>query len=684
MQIIPTSVSTNQTLWNAANNNRPNDERTSSFMDALNSSLKAVEEADASAAVFEGKSESKPSTPFAPTARAAAQVQSPYSRNTSNGVTYTLNEVCFTKQEVQDMHNKLIKAGAAPESLAKLAALAEMPDGATLAQITASVKGGGDIPVLTDEDKANITSLLKKIDPTGVLDTNVQAMMLQGNTQQAFNTISSFVNKLDPAGTLEVSQGEAISLGRGLGLGTANLQTLANSFGNSASITCLNEQFGTLMAPVTDFFTTQAAAQKTLDTALKTTLQPIISKARARTEQEKQASSLRDRTVQQSKTLIDKTVQKKSSNILGETLEAGQKAEPGDIKIAAQSEAIGKDATAAKHEGERTTAENKATVTQRMPAERTADTTAAKQSNTQTAQQSGSQAAQQSGSQAASRASSQADVQTGKTTAQNNVLPSSQSDKTPAANQIHAQSATQQAAVLDDKGQKNADGNSGQSESDKDQKGKSAWGDLMGKVDTQSAAVTGRGSTPAYAAAQAMQAAHAAQNTSDVQDPSAVAPIGRQVAQQVEQGMLSTVKGGGTRLDLQLNPQELGSITVSLSVRNGEVSAVIRSEKSETNDMISRQVDAIRMNLEQQGLKVDKLEVRQETRQEQNSASWQDFNQHNSRQEEDARREELSRLKNLATVRNSSLNMDISTLEQPVHSLGNTARYTTSNLNVVA
>ena len=673
MQIIPTSVSTNETLWNVATNNRPTDERTSSFMDALNSSLKAVEEADASADVFGGKSESKPSTPFTPTARAAAQVQSPYSRNTSNGVTYTLNEVCFTKQEVQDMHSKLIKAGAAPESLSKLAALAEMPDGATLAQITASVKGGGDIPVLSDEDKANITSLLKKIDPTGVLDTNVQAMMLQGNTQQAFNTISTFVSKLDPAGTLEVSQSEAISLGRGLGLGTANLQTLANSFGNSASVTCLNEQFGTLMAPVTDFFTTQAAAQKTLDTALKTTLQPIISKARARTEKEKQASSLRDRTVQQSKTLIDKTVQKKSSNILGETLEAGQKAEPGDIKIAAQSEAIGKDATAKKHDDDHTASENKATVTQRMPAERTAGSTAAQQSNTQ--------AQQQSGSQAVSRASAQAETQTGtKTSSQTDTQPA----KNTAVNQIHAQSAAQQASALDDKGQKNADSNSGQNESDKDQKGKSAWSDLLGKVDTQSAAVTGRGTTPAYAAAQAMQAAYAVQNTSDVQDPSAAAPIGRQVAQQVEQGMLSTVKGGGTRLDLQLNPQELGSITVSLSVRNGEVSAVIRSEKSETNDMISRQADAIRMNLEQQGLKVDKLEVRQETRQEQNSASWQDFNQHNSRQEEDARREELSRLKNLATVRNSSSNMDISALEQPVHSLGNTARYTTSNLNVVA
>ena len=100
--------------------------------------------------------------------------------------------------------------------------------------------------------------------------------------------------------------------------------------------------------------------------------------------------------------------------------------------------------------------------------------------------------------------------------------------------------------------------------------------------------------------------------------------------------------------------------------------------------MISRQVDAIRTNLEQQGLKVDKLEVRQETQQEQNSASWQDFNQHNSQQEEDARREELARLKNLATVRNSTNSSNISTLEQPVHSLGNAARYATSNLNVVA
>ena len=666
MQILPTFTSRNQTLWNAASNNLQDDEHTSSFLDVLNSSLKDVEESAAEAAnpfqeAKTAKSAHSTSAATATTARAAVQVQSPYSRNTSNGVTYTLDEVCFTKQEINELYTDLLKAGASPDSLVKLAALAEMPDGATLAQVTASVKGGNGTPVLTDDDKTNITSLLKKVDPSGVLDTNVQAMMMQGNAQQAFNTISAFVNKIDPAGTIEITQDEAISLGRGLGLGTSNLQTLANSFGGSASITCLNEQFATLMAPVTDFFTSQVASQKTLDTALATTLQPRISKARARTEKEKQANSLRDRTAQQSKVLIDKTVQQKSNGILSKTLEAGHQNETGDVKVAAQSEMIGKDDTATPRNANNAT-DNKSTAAQRAPhAEKIAESAVGAQPAAQSATQQISQPATKSGSQ-----------------------PEAQPAKPVTSTQAQTQAASQQAAVFDDKGQRHTDSNSG-GEADKDQKNKSSWGELLGKVDVQSATATGNGNAAAYAASQSAQNAQAMQTASaDVLDAATVAPISRQVAQQVEQGMLSTVKGGGTRLDLQLNPQELGAINVTLSVRNGEVSAIIRSEKSETADIINRQVDAIRTNLEQQGLKVDKVEVRQETPQEQNNTTWQDFNQHNSRQEEDARREELARLKNLASVRNSSSNGQISTLEQPVHSLGNTARYATSNLNVVA
>jgi len=625
MQIIPTSVSTNETLWNAATNNKFDDELSSSFIDTLNDSLR--ESTGASNQSADTNSESSGTTS---TARAATQVQSPYSRNTNNGVTYTLDEVCFTKQEVQGLYDDLVKAGATPESLAKLAALAQMPDGATLAQVTASVKGGSGTPVLSDEDKTNISTLLKKIDPSGVLDTNVQALMMQGQGQQALNTIFNFVGQLDPSGTLEITQGEAISLGRGLGLGTGNLQNLANSFGGATSLTTLNGQFSTLMAPATDFFTSKAASQKTLDKALKTTLQPRISKARARTEKEKQANALVNRKAQQSKAYIDKTVQQKSTAILNQTLDAGQNTDNGNSLISTNSEAVGKAGAQLKQAEEATTQGKNATAPVSAFAEKMTSSATNAKSAAQTTSLDG---------------------------------------------QAHAQSATQQAAALDEKGQKSSSHNAGQNSADQDAKNKSPWADLLGKVDAQSAAMNGR----ANVAAAPQTAQTAAMDQQNI-----AMPLAQQAAQQVEKGMLSTIKGGGTRLDLQLNPQELGAITVSLTVRNGEVSAKIRSEKSETTEMLHRQAESIRTNLEQQGIKVDKVEVQQDTRQDQNGLSWQDLNQHNFQQEEDARREELARLRNLATVRNSSANSASSTLEQPVHSLGHTAIYATGSLNVVA
>ncbi|MDE5879817.1 MAG: flagellar hook-length control protein FliK, partial [Desulfovibrio sp.] len=122
-----------------------------------------------------------------------------------------------------------------------------------------------------------------------------------------------------------------------------------------------------------------------------------------------------------------------------------------------------------------------------------------------------------------------------------------------------------------------------------------------------------------------------------------------------------------------------------LVARNGEVSAQIRSEKSETAEMVTRQLDTIRVNLEQQGIKVDKIEVQMENSADQNpSTAWQDLGQHNARQEEDARREELARLRNLATVRNNTRNSEPTVLEQPVHISGQTARYAGQAMHLVA
>ena len=166
-------------------------------------------------------------------------------------------------------------------------------------------------------------------------------------------------------------------------------------------------------------------------------------------------------------------------------------------------------------------------------------------------------------------------------------------------------------------------------------------------------------------------------------DTAATAALSRHLASQVENGMLTAMRDGATRLDLQLHPQELGAIGITLTMRNGEVSARIRSEKGETAEMVSRQIESIRINLEQQGIKVDKIEVQLQSH-DNGGGMWQDLQQHNAWQEEDARRGQMARLRNLAGLRNKGADSDDSILEQSVHVLAQTARYASQSLHVVA
>ena len=162
--------------------------------------------------------------------------------------------------------------------------------------------------------------------------------------------------------------------------------------------------------------------------------------------------------------------------------------------------------------------------------------------------------------------------------------------------------------------------------------------------------------------------------------------LSQQAAQQVQNGLLSALRNGGTRLDLQLNPVELGSIAITLSSRNGEVTAQIRTEKTETMQAMQQQAEAIRLQLEQQGVKIDKIEVQLQNQgnNQQADSGWQNMQQHNTWAEQDARREELSRLRNLAMVRNSAGNQENNGLAHSMQDTEQTAIYATRRLNVVA
>lgn len=620
MQILPTSAGSFDSFISSNKEN-------SSFADffaSVHDAIDSMQEGE-NVSVSSALEEEQP-------AAAVPKVQSPYSRASSDGVTYTLDEVCFTKQELAQLRYDLVKAGAPEAALKKLDALAGQPDGATLAQVMASLQTLNGAPQLSDDDKAQITSLLKKIDPSGVLDARVQQLMAEGKGEAALGTVYAFISQMDATTALEVSATEALAFGRGLGLDSSNLQTLANGFGGNNGVTLLVGQFSALMAPASGFFNEQKTAQKQLDTALQTTLQPLVSKARARTEKERQASALRIKEAQQSKVLISKTVSKNSRQMLDETLNAA--GNEGTRPVDGESALRQSDAISKKLDGSQSAGIGHA----------------------------GSQEAKASADTGFSKASSNRE----------------QASNTQGATNRRSEDTPLTRAT--DERQNNTGRHAGENRQDANaETGRdSSWNELTRKVET----------SPIFAMRQDTQVAPsimhnpnvALEQTEAISQP---APLARYVGQQVEQGLLSSSRNGTTRLDLQLHPQELGAITLSLSLRNGEVSATIRSEKSETAEIVTRQLDAIRTNLEQQGLKVDKVEVQLNSRQQDENA-WQNLDQHNSWQEEDARREELARLKQLSTMRNSSDNSDGTILEQPVHSSAHAARYATRSLNVVA
>ena len=81
---------------------------------------------------------------------------------------------------------------------------------------------------------------------------------------------------------------------------------------------------------------------------------------------------------------------------------------------------------------------------------------------------------------------------------------------------------------------------------------------------------------------------------------------------------------GRQQLTLQLNPPELGSLTLNLKVFGKEVHAVLRAENQEARQIIAENLPLLRQSLEAQGLKVSRLDVQTQL-QEQNQFTqlWQ-------------------------------------------------------------
>ncbi len=140
---------------------------------------------------------------------------------------------------------------------------------------------------------------------------------------------------------------------------------------------------------------------------------------------------------------------------------------------------------------------------------------------------------------------------------------------------------------------------------------------------------------------------------------------------QVQDSVLTMMKNGARRLEVSLNPLELGELNIALTIVKGEVNAVIQADKEESATLINHQLDAIRKELENQGLKVQNLEVEVGLSKDNDTFTkqeWQGMQQHNNEQAFKENLQNLNYLRALTRKNTSSENG----LAHNMHNIGST------------
>lgn len=179
------------------------------------------------------------------------------------------------------------------------------------------------------------------------------------------------------------------------------------------------------------------------------------------------------------------------------------------------------------------------------------------------------------------------------------------------------------------------------------------WGELLSKVHAEK--TTGQASTASLGSSTSTQTMAAmdavtgsgAGKTAKAFDPALAA----RAARQVESGILRTVGQDAKQLTLNLTPDELGKLSVTVTVKDKEVKAVITADNADTAAMLSDQAAKIKQTLEDQGFKVTKLEVQTGIARD-NQNAWQNPQQHNEAWEQ---REALERARSSLNLARSGL-----------------------------
>ena len=102
-------------------------------------------------------------------------------------------------------------------------------------------------------------------------------------------------------------------------------------------------------------------------------------------------------------------------------------------------------------------------------------------------------------------------------------------------------------------------------------------------------------------------------NVNDIQKPEAVFPGSmvdtEEIINQVKDQIKANVTGEMTSLEMQLNPENLGTVNLSVASRGGNVTAQLHVQNDTVLQALEAQIAQIRESLEAQGVKINAIEV---------------------------------------------------------------------------
>jgi flagellar hook-length control protein FliK len=116
--------------------------------------------------------------------------------------------------------------------------------------------------------------------------------------------------------------------------------------------------------------------------------------------------------------------------------------------------------------------------------------------------------------------------------------------------------------------------------------------------------------------------------------------------EQLEPYFLNSLKVDGkeevTKLFLQLEPEHLGKLEVTIQSNNGQIDATLSVDNANAKKMVEDQLTTLKQNLLQQGIVVDRLEVTQMTENPNPSFLFQQQKQHSHEQKQQVYRSKKS------------------------------------------